>query len=195
MDNRNQNNQNGQQNPHQQGGQRGQFGQRRPRQFAPQTPSEFDEQVVQVNRVSKKTKGGNKIGFSALTVVGDKKGRVGVGLGKAPDVSNAIRKGISHAKKHMITVPLVEGTIPFRIDVKIGAARIMLKPAPRGSGIIAGGAVRSVVSAAGIENISSKMLGTENKISNIYATLEALRKVSEQAEKTKQRKLLLKEGK
>ena len=143
----------------------------------------------------KKTKGGNKIGFSALTVVGDKKGKVGVGLGKAPDVSNAIRKGMSHAKKHMVAVPLVNGTIPFRIDVKIGAARIMLKPAPRGSGIIAGGAVRSVVSAAGIENISSKMLGTTNKISNIYATLEALKRVSEQSEKTKERKLAIKEKK
>lgn len=160
--------------------------QRRQKDFS-QSQSEFDEQVVQVNRVSKKTKGGNKIGFSALTVVGDKKGKVGVGLGKAPDVSNAIRKGISLAKKHMIKVPMVNGTIPFRIDVKIGAARIMLKPAPRGSGIIAGGSVRSVVSAAGIENISSKTLGTENKISNIYATLEALKRISEQVEKMKDR--------
>jgi small subunit ribosomal protein S5 len=182
MDNR-QNNQ--QRNQH---GPRGPHGQgpRRQRDFTP-VQSEFDEQVVQINRVSKKTKGGNKIGFSALTVVGDKKGKVGVGLGKAPDVSNAIRKGMAHAKKHMVAVPLVNGTIPFRIDVKVGAARVMLKPAPRGSGIIAGGAVRSVVSAAGIENISSKMLGTENKISNIYATLEALKRVSEQASKTKER--------
>jgi small subunit ribosomal protein S5 len=182
MDNNNNNNNNNRSRfPHQQ------QGQRRQRDFTP-VQSEFDEQVVQINRVSKKTKGGNKIGFSALTVVGDKKGKVGVGLGKAPDVSNAIRKGMSQAKRHMVTIPLVNGTIPFRIDVKIGAARIMLKPAPRGSGIIAGGAVRSVVSAAGIENISSKMLGTENKISNIYATLEALRRVSEQAEKTRIRK-------
>jgi len=137
--------------------------------------------------VSKKTKGGNKIGFSALTVVGDKKGRVGAGLGKAPDVSSAIRKGISYAKKHLIDVVIVNGTIPFRIDVKVGAAKIMLKPAPPGSGIIAGGAVRSVVSAAGIENISSKMLGTENKISNIYATLEALKRLSERQQKNKER--------
>lgn len=156
------------------------------RQFN-QAPSEFEENVVQINRVSKKTKGGNKVGFSALTVVGDKKGRVGVGLGKAPDVSSAIRKGISKAKKGLINVPLVEGTIPIRIDVKIGAAKIMLKPAPPGSGIIAGGAVRSVVSAAGIQNISSKMLGTENKISNIYATLEALKRVGDQVAKQKER--------
>src|SRR5476649_2282023 len=114
-----------------------------------QTPSEFEEQIVQINRVSKKTKGGNKVGFSALTVVGDKKGKVGVGLGKAPDVSSAIRKGISRAKRHMIAIPLIKGTIPFRIDLKLGAAKIMLKPAPPGSGIIAGGAIRAVVAAAG----------------------------------------------
>src|SRR5689334_6106256 len=143
-------------------------------------PSEFDEKIVQVNRVSKKTKGGNKIGFAALAVVGDRKGRVGVGLGKAPDVSAAIRKGISQAKRHLIQVPLVHGTIPFRVDVKVGAAKIMLKPAPSGSGIIAGGAVRSVVSAAGIQNISSKVLGTSNKANNVHATLEALKILSEQ---------------
>src|SRR5471030_3271895 len=109
--------------------------QNRNRQYN-QTPSEYDEQVVQINRVSKKTKGGNKVGFSALTVVGDKKGKVGVGLGKAPDVSSAIRKGLSRAKRHMITITLIKGTIPFRIDLKLGAAKIMLKPAPPGSGII-----------------------------------------------------------
>ncbi len=138
----------------------------------------FDEQVVKVNRVSKKTKGGNKVGFSALTVVGDKKGRVGVGLGKAPDVSSAIRKGLLLARKHMVTVPIVEGTIPFRVDVKLGAARVMLKPAPKGSGIIAGGAVRSVVAKAGIQNISSKVLGTRNQLSNVYAVIQALRLLS-----------------
>lgn len=151
-------------------------------------PSEFEEQIVQINRVSKKTKGGNKIGFSALAVVGDKKGKVGVGLGKAPDVSSAIRKGISKAKKHMINVPLVHGSIPFRVDIKYGAAKIMLKPAPPGSGIIAGGAVRSVVSAAGIQNISSKVLGTNNPASNVYATLVALGRLSERAVKLKERR-------
>ncbi len=152
------------------------------------TPSEFDEQVVQISRVSKKTKGGNKVGFSALTVVGDKKGKVGVGLGKAPDVAGAIRKGMSHSKKNMIQVPIVNGTIPFRIDIKLGAAKIMLKPAPQGSGVIAGGAVRAVVEACGIENISSKILGTNNKISNIYATVEALKRISEKAGREKARK-------
>lgn len=148
--------------------------------------SEYSEEIVQVNRVSKKTKGGNKVGFSVLVVVGDKKGKVGVGLGKAPDVSQAIKKGIAIAKKHMIEVPIVNGTIPFRVDVKEGAAKIMLKPAPPGSGIIAGGAVRSVVSAAGIENISSKVLGTGNQASNVYATLQALSDLIKRHKKTRQ---------
>lgn len=138
-------------------------------------PKEFEEKVIQVNRVSKKTQGGNRIGFSVLMVVGDKKGRVGVGLGKARDVSSAIRKGVAYAKKHLITVPITAGTIPSDVLVKRGAAKIILKPAPTGSGVIAGGAVRSVVEAAGIKSISAKVLGTKNKASNVYATLEALR--------------------
>lgn len=142
-----------------------------------QYSKEFEEKVVQVNRVSKKTQGGNKIGFSVLVVVGDKKGKVGVGLGKANDVSSSIRKGVSYAKKHLISVPIVKGTIPSDIYIKRGAAKILLKPAPEGSGVIAGGAVRVVVEAAGIRNISSKVLGTKNKASNVYATLEALSKV------------------
>lgn len=141
-------------------------------------PREFEEKVVQVNRVSKKTKGGNKISFSVLVVIGDKKGRVGVGLGKAKDVASAIRKAVSYAKKHLITVPIKEGTIESDIYIKLGAAKIMLKPAPEGSGVIAGGAVRVVVEAAGIRNISSKVLGTKNQASNVYATLEALRRLS-----------------
>ncbi len=145
----------------------------------------FEEEIVQVNRVSKKTKGGNKIGFSVLTVVGDKKGKVGVGLGKAPDVSSAIKKGVSLAKKHAIEVPIVNGTIPFGFNIKLGAAKIMLKPAPPGSGVIAGGAVRSVVSLAGIKNISSKVLGTKNQASNVYATIEALKRLSERYEREK----------
>lgn len=150
--------------------------------------SEFDEKIVQVNRVSKKTKGGNKIGFSVLVVVGDRKGRVGVGLGKAPDVSSAIRKASSFAKKHLLKIPIVNGTIPFEIRVKTGAAKILLKPAPPGSGVIAGGAVRSVVDAAGIHNISSKVLGTKNQASNVYATLEALGKLVERYQSLKTRK-------
>jgi small subunit ribosomal protein S5 len=142
-----------------------------------QEAREFDEKVVQVKRVSKKTKGGNKIGFSVIVVVGDKKGRVGLGLGKARDVASSIRKGVTQAKKNLITVPLVRGTIPHDILVKRGAAKVLLKPAAEGTGVIAGGAVRVVVEAAGIRNISSKILGTRNPASNIYATLEALSKL------------------
>lgn len=141
-------------------------------------PREFEEKVVQVNRVSKKTKGGNKISFSVLVVIGDKKGRVGVGLGKAKDVASAIRKAVSYAKKHLITVPIKNGTIESDIYIKLGAAKVLLKPAPEGSGVIAGGAVRVVVEAAGIRNISSKVLGTKNQASNVYATLEALKRLS-----------------
>ena len=149
--------------------------------------SEFEEKIVQVNRVSKKTKGGNKIGFSVLAVVGDGKGKVGVGLGKAPDVSSAIRKGVSLAKKHLIEVPITNGTIPFQFNIKLGAAKILLKPAPPGSGVIAGGAVRSVVTAAGIHNISSKVLGTKNRASNVYATIEALRLLAERYKREQER--------
>lgn len=150
-------------------------------------PSEFSEEVVQINRVSKKTQGGNKIGFSAIVVVGNKKGKVGLGLGKAADVVSSIRKASAYAKRHLIDVPLKNGTIPFEIKIKKGAARILLRPAPRGSGIIAGGAVRSVVSAAGIENISSKILGSGNKASNVYATIFALQKISALNDRNKMR--------
>lgn len=136
--------------------------------------SEFFERVVSVNRVSKKTKGGDKRSLSVLVVVGDKKGRVGVGLGKAAEVQSAVRKATLYAKKHLITVPLKGRTIPHQVLIKNGAARVLLKPAPVGTGVIAGGAVRVVVEAAGIHDIVSKTLGTKNKASNVYATLQAL---------------------
>lgn len=138
---------------------------------------EFDEKVVQVNRVSKKTKGGNKIGFSVLVVVGDKKGRVGVGLGGAPDVASSVRKAVSYAKKHLITVPMKGKSIPHMVRIKRGAAIVLIKPAPPGTGVIAGGAVRAVVEAAGIRDIVSKILGSKNQASNVYATLEALKQL------------------
>lgn len=139
--------------------------------------SEFQEKVVQVNRVSKKITGGNKISFSVLVVVGDKKGKVGVGLGKAADVATAIKKGINYAKKHLITVPMRGTTIPHEVRIKVGAAKLLIKPAPAGTGIKAGGAVRAVVEAAGIKDIVGKILGTDNKASNVYATLVALKKL------------------
>lgn len=145
-------------------------------QQRPQESSEFFEKVIQVNRVSKKTKGGDKRSLSVLVVVGDRKGKVGVGLGKAADVQSAVRKATTYAKKHMIIVPLKEDrTILHQINVKLGAAKLILKPAPKGTGVIAGGPVRVVVEAAGIKDVVSKILGTENKASNVYAALEALK--------------------
>jgi len=144
---------------------------------AQRTPSEFDEKVIQISRVSKKTKGGNKMGFSILMVVGDKKGRVGVGLGKAKDVQAAMKKAVKKAKKKMIDVPLDGTTIPFAVHVKKGAGDILLMPAPKGSGVIAGGPIRAVVEAAGVRDISSKILGTKNQASNVYATFEALKRI------------------
>lgn len=138
----------------------------------------FEEKIVQINRVSKKTKGGNKMRFAALVVVGNRRGKVGVGLGKSNDISSAITKASTHAKKRLIDVPIVKDSIPYPIRIKMGAAEILLKPAPAGTGIIAGGAVRSVVEVAGIRNISSKILGTGNKASNVYATFEALTAIS-----------------
>lgn len=144
-----------------------------------QAPKEFEETVVQINRISKKTKGGNQIRFSALVVVGDKKGKVGVGLAKAKDVRNAIRKSIEAAKRNMVLVPLTGTTIPYSVNQKYSAAKILLKPAPPGSGIIAGGPMRVVLEAAGVRDAVGRILGTKNKVSNVYATLKALETISE----------------
>ena len=141
-------------------------------------PKEFEETVVQINRISKKTKGGNQVRFSALVVVGDKKVKVGVGIEKALDVRSAIQKAISAAKRRLIVIPLVGTTIPYSVREKFSAAEVLLKPAPAGSGIIAGGPMRVVLEAAGIRDASGKILGTKNKISNVYATLKALEKIS-----------------
>ncbi|MDO8619354.1 MAG: 30S ribosomal protein S5 [Candidatus Daviesbacteria bacterium] len=147
--------------------------QRRP-QIQNPVESEFFEKVVQVNRVSKKTKGGDKRSLSVIVVAGDRNGRVGVGLGKASDVQSAVRKATTYAKKHMIEVPLKGRTIPHEVLIKVGAAKVLLKPAPEGTGVRAGGAVRVVVEAAGVHDIVSKILGTKNQASNVYATLKAL---------------------
>jgi len=136
--------------------------------------SEFTDKVVQIKRVSKKTKGGNKINFTALVVSGDKKSRVGVGLGKAKSVADAIQKGIKKAQKSLITIPIIDGTISGSIKLKFKGAVVMLRPGKTGSGIIAGGPVRSVVEAAGIKDIASKIIGSKNKSINVWATLKAL---------------------
>lgn len=136
--------------------------------------SEYTDKVIQIKRVSKKTKGGNQISFTALVVTGDKKGKVGVGLGKAKSVADAIQKGIQKGRKHLFIVPMDKYTIPSSVRCKFKGAVVLLRPGRAGGGIIAGGPVRAVVEAAGIKDITSKIIGSKNKSVNVWATLEAL---------------------
>jgi small subunit ribosomal protein S5 len=137
-------------------------------------PKEFEEKVVQVRRVTKVVTGGKRMGFRALTVVGDRKGRVGIGIGKAAEVSAAIRKGVEAAKKAMITFPLIGSTIPHEITGRLGASEVLLRPAASGRGVIAGGAVRVVLELAGIRDIVAKNIGSSSAINCAKATVEAL---------------------
>jgi small subunit ribosomal protein S5 len=139
--------------------------------------SELADRVVRVNRVAKVVKGGRKFSFSALIVVGDMNGRVGSGIGKAKEVTEAIRKGMEIAKRNMITVPMVGTTIPHEVNLKLGSARIMLKPAAPGTGVISGGAMRAVIETAGIKDILTKSHGTNNPINTVRATLAALQQL------------------
>ena len=137
--------------------------------------SEFKDRLVAVNRIAKVVKGGKNFRFSALVVVGDEKGRVGAGMGKAVEITEAIRKANEDAKKHLINVPLVGTTIPHEMVGRFGTGKVVLLPAPEGTGVIAGGAARAVLELAGVRDIRTKSYGTNNQINMVKATLEGLR--------------------
>lgn len=142
--------------------------------FGKKPRSEFEERIIQVDRVTYVVAGGKRLRFRVLVVIGDRKGRVGYGIGKATEVPESVKKAVTEAKKNLVTIPIINGTIAHELNYHFGAAHIFLKPAKAGTSIIAGGSVRAVLELAGIKNILSKILGTSNKINNVKATIEAL---------------------
>ncbi len=138
----------------------------------------FEERVLLIRRVSKKIPGGNYITFSALVAVGDKKGKVGIGIGRSLEVPPAIQKAINYARKHLIDLPIVNKTLPFEVVYKFKAAKVLLKPAPEGTGLKVGSVARVLLDLAGVENASGKIIKSRNQIANTYAVIKALRLLS-----------------
>ena len=149
---------------------------------------EFDQKVIDIARVTRVMKGGKRMSFRACIVIGDRKGRVAMGLRKGADVAVAINKAITAAKKEVITVKIVDGTIPSRVVAKFKAAEVLLRPAAPGTGVIAGGAVRAVLELAGVKNVVSKMLGSKNKVNNVKAIMNALEQLKTQEQLNELRK-------
>lgn len=139
--------------------------------------NQWTEKVVQVRRVTKVVKGGKRLNFRVITIIGDGEGQVGIGVGKSKDVVGAIQKGMTDARKNLIKVPIIDTTIPHPVTVRLGSAKVLVKPAKQGTGVIAGGAVRIVLEAAGIKNATAKCLGSKSPLNNARATVEALRQL------------------
>lgn len=154
-------------------------------------PREFEESVLEINRISRTVSGGRRIRFRVLLAIGNMKGKVGIGIGKAPDIADAVKKARLSAEKHLIEVPLRNGTIPCEVLITYGASKIVLKPAVKGKSILAGSSVRTVVALAGIENISAKILGSNNKVNNAKAMMVAFKTLKEIGDNIDNRHALL----